>query len=969
MGFAKERAADERAAHMSGGPKSSTGRSSTNSSGNRSDARSSASNKSKHSSRGGPSGYDGNADPQERDPNHGKPIVNAEYKKNFDLGMGGWSTVRGYDLVAEMPPRPKPSTLGSSCKIALNTFHVDVLPKTKVYQYDVIIGSGLEKRGLIDRVWKSPQLKNALGANFIFDGNKLAWSTKAHTQELKVLVDLDEGAVRKPGKDGKIKDNKHRVVIRMTNAVKFDALNAYLASQADFSNSVLEAITFFDHMFREYPRTHLTQIKRSFFARGQSRFELGSGVEAFKGVYQSLRIAHGLHGARLSLNVDVANGTFWKHLPLHLLVKELLGRRDFNDLIAAFRQGGEKSKAAVDLRKRMRKLHVTAKHRGQGSDHEDKYVIDKFVYTGARNEKFKKDDGKDISIYDYFANTFGIRLQFPDLPLVKMTKGKNTILPMEVLMVDENQRYQYKMDERQTSNMINFAVTPPAQRWEAIKHGLGMLDWDHDPVLNGFGVKVNGNKTIVDGRLIAAPIVKFGAGEAKPGTSGRWDLKAKKFLTPNPAVLKSWGICVIPGRRGGKPDKSVVENFIREFIKTYTMHGGRVEQKNPTFQLASGDDVGAWVTNLWNASGSQANARPQILMFVLPDKDTTTYGRIKRSAECRYGVVSQCVQYAHVQKCQGQYLSNVCMKFNAKLGGSTARAVGAKSGGPNGMFTVPTVVIGADVSHAAPGGQAASMAAMTVSTDKLATRYAAAVQTNGYRVEIITPANIKGLLLPLLKNWVNTVGAGKFPARVIYFRDGVSEGQYQHVLEQEVKDMKNMLREAGATAVQFIVVVGSKRHHIRFFPEKGDRNANPLPGTLVETGVTHPFESDFYLNSHAAIKGTARPMHYHVLCNEPKISNEELQTMIYEHCYQYIRATTPVSQHPAIYYAHIASGRAVYHDPSWGSNTPSESPSGPSNMKSESRFDSQGRPINPPAAPPLMEMVDAGSIRTSMWYI
>ena len=101
------------------------------------------------------------------------------------------------------------------------------------------------------------------------------------------------------------------------------------------------------------------------------------------------------------------------------------------------------------------------------------------------------------------------------------------------------------------------------------------------------------------------------------------------------------------------------------------------------------------------------------------------------------------------------------------------------------------------------------------------------------------------------------------------------------------------------------MIVGGKRHHVRFFPPagKGDRNGNPLPGTLVETGVTHPRENDFYLNSHAAIKGTARPMHYHVLMNEPKMANEQLQTLIYEHCYQYIRATTPISQYPAIYYA------------------------------------------------------------------
>lgn len=137
-----------------------------------------------------------------------------------------------------------------------------------------------------------------------------------------------------------------------------------------------------------------------------------------------------------------------------------------------------------------------------------------------------------------------------------------------------------------------------------------------------------------------------------------------------------------------------MQNFVSELVKIYGNHGGRVENKQPAMALASGDDVGGWVTTTWNAAGNQSNSRPQILVFVLPDKDSTTYGRIKRSAECRYGVVSQCMQYAHVQKGQAQYISNVCMKINAKLGGSTCRAMGPKSGGATGLFTAPTVIIG-----------------------------------------------------------------------------------------------------------------------------------------------------------------------------------------------------------------------------------------------------------------------------------
>lgn len=598
-GAAKQRANKERTLHMTGngsssGETSSSGKESgsARSHGNHGDARCTGSRSVVSAS--GRRGYDGPSDPPPRDPATARPEGN---HKNVDLGTAAWSVVRGYEGFTA-PPHENPSALGQPARIALNTFNVDKIPDKKVYQFDVIIGNGVEKRGLVKKVWASKAVQKELGAGFIFDGNKLAWSLKKIDREVRLQVDLnqEEGRSVRPGG----KENKHRIVIRQTNEVGFQSLVGYLEGRSDMNNAVVEAIIFFDHVLRETPAMKYTQIKRNFFARGQQRFTLSPGVEAFKGVYQSMRIVHagGLNKARLSVNVDVANGTFWTESPLHIAAVAITGRRDVPDLIAGLRQG-EKSRAAIEMKK-MRKLHVVAKHRGGKLDY---YVIDRFHFQSARDYKFEK-DGKSVSVYDYFAKEFNVRLQFPELPLVKMTKGKSTMLPMEILKIEQNQRYQYKLDERQTSNMIKFAVTAPPQRWEAIEHGLKMLDWPNDPVQNHFGMKINTSRTIVDGRVLPAPTVKFGQGDAKPGTSGRWDLKAKKFLTSNPVPLKSWGVCVVSGSRGGKPDKSVVENFIEQFIKTYQSHGGKVENKKPAMALGTGDDVGGWVTSVWNAAST-----------------------------------------------------------------------------------------------------------------------------------------------------------------------------------------------------------------------------------------------------------------------------------------------------------------------------------------------------------------------------
>ena len=107
------------------------------------------------------------------------------------------------------------------------------------------------------------------------------------------------------------------------------------------------------------------------------------------------------------------------------------------------------------------------------------------------------------------------------------------------------------------------------------------------------------------------------------------------------------------------------------------------------------------------------------------------------------------------------------------------------------------MIIGADVSHAAPGLEQASMAAMTVSLDLQCCRYGAAVESNGKRVEMITGTNIREMLTPLVDWWIKNVGYGQLPRHVYYFRDGVSEGQYIPLLNMEVADIKLVFNELG----------------------------------------------------------------------------------------------------------------------------------------------------------------------------
>lgn len=809
---------------------------------------------------------------------------------------------------------------------------------------------------------------------------------KLSRPEIRIDVDLDVEEAqervaqglqprgnREPGK------NKHTIFIKFTRQLDFSSLQAFLNAQTSYSTECIDTINFLDHLMREGPSLKYTQIKKSFFERGKERFDLGGGVEAFKGVFSSLRpCLNDKLEKGLTVNVDVANGTFWRAQALGpaMFSSFNLDPDRFSAAFMRAKNDWRGSNMKKDFR-RFKKIGVTATH----VKPHVQYVIDEVMGMDVTEATFTDRDGKKISLRQYFLEKYNKQLR-PGFPVVKMTKKirqKDVYLPLEVLTIDANQRYNTKLSDQQTSQMIKFAVTLPQQRWAAVMNGVGLLAWQQDRYLKHYGLKINSTPAKAKGVLLPPPKSCFGAKsrqavvDQKDLLQGRWRLDGRVFALPNvDRPIKGWGVCVIQGRGSASPD--VAKRFAAEFVKIYTAHGG-VISSHPTYGttpwIGPGNlaDGGEMVNKAYQATGNRYQMRPSIMFFIVNDRNVEIYRRIKKSMDIRFGVVSQVIQSKHAQTASAQYISNVCMKVNAKLGGATnvAQSTVISKLNPKAAST-PTMVVGADVSHPAPGagsGEAASFAAITVSHDATFTRYWAEVQTNGHRVEMVTTSNIYEKFGHMVKNWMHRLGKGHPPKRLIYIRDGVSEGQYASVLNEEVRDMRIVFEQLGCQEVpKFCVMIAGKRHHIRFFPEQGDRNKNPLPGTLVESGCTHPHEFDFYLCSHVAIKGTARPIHYQCILNEDGLwQAAEIQQFLFEHSYQYIRSTTPVSLHPAVYYAHLAADRARAHV--------NESPvsSGKKEAQAQQARSSTGSSGQNIEVPPLQPMLANTGIRETMWYI
>ncbi|GAP88545.1 putative piwi domain-containing protein [Rosellinia necatrix] len=873
--------------------------------------------------------------PHEHDPEKEKELRSVDIVgKRVDLPAEAYLESPGK---SRFTPRPGFNNQGRPIQVQLNIFPIVEFRDNVIYQYEVLVSPEPKNpTGLVKKLWASEPVQKIVikaGGKWLIDGRGLAWSSKQiDRNEFRVTVDLDAG---KPTKKKVGRSGVYSLRVRQSNTIKLHYLQEYLHGRIGWDNHVLECMNFFDHCMRQGPSESMVAIKRNFYPRDARSMQLDRVVEVYKGYYAAARLSE---TKRLMINIDTANTTFWQNMTVAQIALRMFNAHkeqwrnyqwvefaeQLRPVLVRDRQGRSKPgpSEAFSVLRRLRKVKFVVKHRGKMSE-QKQYTIKALVFderfglegTHSQNITFKKKmpDGSEVetTVWQHYLDRYQFRLQYPKLPVIETTRGE--LYPMELCNVADFQRYPFKLDPAQTASMIKFAVTRPDKRKQDIVSGFQHLNYAKDPYLAEFGIKVSNNMQVTNARLLKNPEIAF-AGNAKldPGVTGRWDLRGKRFLETNQKQIQVWGLVVC----ADACSKEEANAFASKFTQTYRNHGGDI--KNPIYVISipsSLGDYGKICHEAWTQVGNFFKGFPQMMFFVVPNKNSLVYERIKKNMDCRFCCPSQVLQSGHVKRANAQYMSNVAMKVNAKLGGVTCKV--ASPGPSSPFFKCPTMMIGVDVSHASPGSGSPSMAAMTVSMDKNATRYAAACETNGWREEILQSTTSHGMFPPLLRFWIKTHNTA--PQHVYYFRDGVSEGQFQAVLETEVSEIRRVFKECNAGTPKITVIIATKRHHIRFFPKLGDRatsdkNGNPLPGTLVEHDATHPHHFDFYLCSHVAIQGTARPVHYQVIYDDAKVSPDHLQKMIYEQCYQYARSTTPVSLHPAVYYSHVASQRARAHE-------------------------------------------------------
>lgn len=241
------------------------------------------------------------------------------------------------------------------------------------------------------------------------------------------------------------------------------------------------------------------------------------------------------------------------------------------------------------------------------------------------------------------------------------------------------------------------------------------------------------------------------------------------------------------------------------------------------------------------------------------------------------------------------------------------------------------------MTHPSPGSAqgSPSIAGVVASIDGHYAQWPASVVLQESKKEMVTC--LEEIMVERLKLWSKKNNTN-LPTRIIIYRDGVSEAQYQDILKKELPPIRKAINKVYGTrpkAKLAIVVVG-KRHHTRFYPvneEGADHKGNPRNGTVVDRGITGVRQWDFYLQAHAGLQGTTRPAHYVVVLDEIGLGADGMEQMVsavcfiilgvisanfrqtHNLCYLFGRATKSVSICPPAYYADLLCerGRCYIH--------------------------------------------------------
>jgi hypothetical protein len=604
------------------------------------------------------------------------------------------------------------------------------------------------------------------------------------------------------------------------------------------------------------------------------------------------------------------------------------------------------------------------------------------VGVGAHLQQFEA-SGRMWTVKEWF-ETHGITLQYPEMVCINVglrSRGRELWIPCELLELEPGQPFGRQLSSNHMQVMANTALKHPAVNQAAIvQEGLPLLGVGRPAISRVLYEQLQletGTQLLeIPAQILPPPTlvyqnIRTNALVYKTAQNASWNVSEERFFDPKMIARPPLNIVDFRQRfaPGAGPD-DVGLRYLQACVKHGMAVAGFVPDKNRDVRFsraavppfAKGPGYYRRVREIF-VDLMEKMERPRFILVILDKADPHFYGSIKRVCETELGIKIICCTGDKLRNPQASLYSNLVLKHNIKQGGTNWTVVdGSSKRRAFEAIERDTIVLGADVIH--PGGNTPSVAAIVGSLDKNFAVFAGSIRLQPALKEIITRPNMAAMVKERLVAWSKR-NDGRWPSRLLYYRDGVGEDQFCNVNDEEVSQItaafNELTKASPSKPLSITAIVVGKRHNTRFFapndsmtyPDRAGpaastvdvsrgkslirtgartveqwpqaRNGNVLPGLLVDSVITFPQPNphhlrDFFLQSHAALKGTAKSAHYIIIRHDAAtfgVDVRGLQQLTHAFCYSYARATKGVSYCSPAYYADRLCDRGFRYLRSW----------------------------------------------------
>ncbi|VDO36390.1 unnamed protein product [Haemonchus placei] len=282
------------------------------------------------------------------------------------------------------------------------------------------------------------------------------------------------------------------------------------------------------------------------------------------------------------------------------------------------------------------------------------------------------EDGRETikSVAQYFAEKYA-ELRFPKLPCLHVgPPTRNIFFPLEVCEMDTPQKYNKKLSEKQTSSITRAAAVDASQREERIAQLCQQAGFDRDPFLKEFDLSVSPMILETMARVIQPPQIMFGDNSkivypiVHP-KDGAWSMDNQTLHLP--ATCGIYSMVALVNHR----DQNLPQGFCQALYAKATQMGMVFPKWPDLVKYGRGhDDVVVLFNEIANAY-KQTRISCDLVIVVLPGKNSDIYMTVKESSDMIHGITSQCVLMKNVQRPSLATCSNIILKVSMNLEGST----------------------------------------------------------------------------------------------------------------------------------------------------------------------------------------------------------------------------------------------------------------------------------------------------------